>query len=200
MKLTNRERLLLPVMPVAVILAGFAWWFNAYQRPGLDAARSEYDQALAHQVRPPELAMQETSIRRTEQELARLEQQQTDLNRQADAFRGEMDDRVRHVRARELNQMLVRHGLVLIEERPSVGNAPAKLPRSLAEALNKLKKSPVENSHFRTLRLAGRFAEVRAAIRELADSPNPPGVPVSVTMDEARPTTDLHTWTLVLWM
>ena len=46
MKLTDREKLLLLVAPVAIILAGYASWFNLFQRAKLQAVTSAYQAAV----------------------------------------------------------------------------------------------------------------------------------------------------------
>ena len=201
MKLTDREKLVLPILPFGIVMGVFSWWFNLVQRPRLVAAQHEHREALAHQVSPAQLARQQMEVTRWTHELEGLEKQKAALDRQAGELCGQLAAESRHLHARQLNDLLARHGLELLDESPTVRGAQVQLPKSLADALERLQAAPqAKLTQVRCLRFSGRFMQVLEAIRELAQSPSPPGIPISLTMTEANPAAALRTWTLVVWM
>jgi hypothetical protein len=209
MKLTQRERGLLPFLPVAAILGVYAWWFHLVERPKLGDAKREYHQALATEIRHPDLMQRQKEVIDLGRDVALLEQQKADLGRQGAEMAGPTGPE-RHAHQAALHELLKRHHLRLIEEAPMAQRGGGKLAKSLAEALGRLghggeagpnaKAPPASTVQVRSLRFIGRFEDVLAAIRELSLDQNPPGIPMTLSMSEASPHTELRSWTLLVWM
>lgn len=219
MKLTEREKSLLPFLPVVAILLGYAWWFTIVQRPKVRAVQEDHRQAIAKQVRMTELLQRQRDAKTLEKEVADMEKKKTGLDQSVAQFTGVKPSVLRHSQNKALNELLDRHRLKLIEESPVSRGNEAKLPKSVTDVLGRLAqsaqgpstgkatKTPVDSqisviksAQVRSLRFTGRFADVLAAIRELSQHPDPPGIPIALSMAEADYLTELRQWTLLVWM
>ena len=95
----------------------------------------------------------------------------------------------------------MRHNLELVEESPPAKGGAAKLPNSVVEAMRPMGDAQWEKSgQVRSLRFAGKFMDVLAAVQELTQAESPPGIPISLSMAEANLLGDRRTWTLLVWM
>jgi hypothetical protein len=148
-----------------------------------------------------DLLQQQGMVARLQRDVAELEKRKVNLDRQKAEVRGEVAAPSRHAHERELNALLVRHHLELIEESPPAQGGVAKLPRSVVEAMRPMGDAQWEKSaQVRSFRFTGRFMDVLAAIQELTQDETPPGIPISVTMADANLLDDRRTWTLLVWM
>jgi hypothetical protein len=202
MKLTERERLIVLLGPLAIILLGYAWWFNLFARPKLRAAQESYQQALAGRVGPLELPAQQAANAVLQREVDTLEKHKADLDAQAAEVCGHTIDPLRRIDSEhDLTDLFQRHGVQLVATGPASGGGAAKLPKSLSEAIERLGPRSRENSvQVRSLRLSGRFMDVLDAVRELSRAEASPVIPISLTMAEADLSADDRQWTLLVWM
>lgn len=219
MKLTEREKSILPFLPVVAILLSYAWWFTVVQRPKARAAQEAYRQAIAKQVHPIDLMRRQSEVDALSRDVASLEKQKADLDRSVAEMTGTKAPSLRHAHNKALNELLERHHLRLVEESPVSQGRGAKLPKSVSDVLGRLTQAaqiassgkgakvgppgqtPVEkNAQVRSLRFTGRFADVLAAIRELSQNQDPPGIPIALSMAETNLLTELRHWTLLVWM
>ena len=58
MQLSSRERLLVLLLPLTVVLGGYAWWFNVFQRPKMAEFQKDHTAAAANSVSPVTLMEQ----------------------------------------------------------------------------------------------------------------------------------------------
>lgn len=215
MKLTDREKLLLLVAPVAVILAGYASWFNLFQRAKLQATVAAY-QAAADEAAKISRYDAENAARLNRNlsgEVSRLEKQKQELEARADAVLGHTVDAQQRIAAGgRLTELFARHGLQVLEEGPAVKGGENKLPQSLAGALDRLGKdrgrktqattraaapaATPETNQVRRFQLVGRYLDLMEAIQELARANDPPGVPIRLAMAEAEADVSGRSWTL----
>jgi hypothetical protein len=200
MKLTERERSMVLVLPAVVIVAGYAWWYSYSQRPQLNAARAAYQDAVNKQVSPSQLFQQRAANESAQRRLEQLQAHKQDLDQQAEALAGGLADPGRRLDAvSRLTGLLARHGLQLRDDtQESHGQKP---PKALAEAVARVRPDKQElGGHVRCLQLAGTFADVRRAVRELAQQSDAGLFPLALSMAEADPDGDDRSWTLWIWM
>ena len=203
MKLTDREKVVLILAPVAVILGGYAWWFNLFHRQKVQEAQRAYDAAVAVQVRPTDLLQQKGRSIKLQREVDDLQRQESLLKAEAAAVCGRSADPLRRIDAeRQLTELLRRHQLQLMDEAPAGKEGEAKLPGSLAEALGRFAEQGSRDGggQVRRVRLTGRFLDLLAAMEELAKTDNPPGIPIRLTMADADADGQQRSWTLLVWM
>ena len=94
----------------------------------------------------------------------------------------------------DLTGLFRRHGLQLIEESRPTAGAAAALPGSLRAALTRVGLKQADKvGELRVYKLAGSFLNVMQAVRELADQPTAPAVPLSLTMAAGDSDDDRHT-------
>jgi hypothetical protein len=205
MTLSDREKLLLLVAPVAVILAGYASWFNLFERAKLQAIVSAHEAAVAGAPKPFELPNEMACNAALTREVARCAKQKQELEARADAVLGQYVDSQRQIQAgQQLTDLFSRHGLEVLHEELAFKVDQIKLPRSLKGAIERLGRDRGrkgrENTQVRRLRLVGRYIDLMDAIQELAQADNPPGTPISLKMDEADADAEARSWTLWVWL
>ncbi len=202
MKFTEREKIVLLLVPLAIVLGGYAWWHNIFQQPKSLAVEQSHQAALTAQPSPSEKFVQQVRKKILDREVEELQKQKADLEGQAAVAAGrEVDPRRRIEKEKLLGALLRKHGLEVLDEGLVVRAEQAKLPASVVEALGRFgKPSTQPTAQVRRLRLAGTFIDVLAAAGELAAMESPPGVPVSLSMAEADVQDPQLDWTLLIWM
>jgi hypothetical protein len=205
MTLSDREKLLLLVAPMAVILAVYASWFNLFERAKLQVIISAHEAAVAGEPQPFELPNQTGCNAVLTREVARWAKRKQELESQADAVLGHSVDPQRRIQAAgQLTELFSGHGLLVLHEEPAVKGNEIKLPRSLAGAIDRLGKDrgrkTRETTQVRRLQLVGRYVDLLEAVEELAQADNPPGVPIRLAMAEADADAEARSWTLWVWM
>ena len=219
MKLTEREKTILPFLPVVAILLIYAWWFTIVQRPKVRAVQEEHRQAVAKQVHPLDLMRRQREVDALSREVAVIEKQKADLDRRVAEMTGTKSPSLRHSHNKALNELLDRHHLQVVEESPASQGSGGKLPKSVTDVLGRLTQTaqssstgktakaglpgqtPVKNdAQVRSLRFTGRFADVMAAIEELSQNQDPPGIPIALSMAETDLLNEIRHWTLLVWM
>ncbi len=207
MTLSDREKLLLLVAPMAVILAGYASWFNLFERAKLQAITGAYQAAVDEfdKIGPYDAANAARRNRNLTDEVRRWAKRKQELESRADAVLGHSVDPQRRIQAGgQLTELFSGHGLLVLHEEPAVKGNETKLPRSLAGAINRLDKDrgrkTRETTQVRRLQLLGRYVDLMEAVEELAQADNPPGVPIRLAMAEADADAEGRSWTLWVWM
>ncbi len=202
MKFAEREKIVVLLGPLAIVLAGYAWWYNIFQRPKSRAVELAYQAAVSAQPTPIAFRKEQDRKKDLDREVAELQKQKTELDAQAAVAAGrEVDSRRRIENEKRLGGLLRSHGLQIVEEGLAGNAGQAKLPASVTEALGRFGKSSAQSTaQVRRLRFAGKFIDVLAAIRELAAMETPPGVPISLSMAEADTQEPQRVWTLLVWI
>ncbi len=204
MKLSQRERLLVLLLPLTVVLGGYAWWFNVFQRPKMAEFQKDHSAAVANAVSPVTLMGQRAALAQAERGFQALEERRISLRQEAGQLSGTRPDPGQTHRAEEeLTAIFQRHRLRLIEEGPAGKGETGKLPKALTDAVARLGPAPPSGSEqVRSFKLSGRFLDLLAAVRDLTADETPPGIPIGLSMDEvdARWQSESRVWTLLVWM
>ncbi|MCL4207048.1 MAG: hypothetical protein KJ000_31585 [Pirellulaceae bacterium] len=204
MKLSPRERLLVLLLPLTIVLAGYAWWFNMFQRPKMAKIQKDHAAASAAAIEPIALMEQRAALAQIRREVQALEDRRAAQRQEAGQLSGTRPDPLQtHQAAEELTAVFRRHRLKLIEEAPAGRGDAGRLPKALTDAVSRLGPAPPSGSEqVRSFKLSGRFLDLLAAVRELTDDDTPPGVPIGLSMDEVDSTwqSENRVWTLLVWM
>jgi len=202
MKLTERERKLLLILPAVAVLIGYAWYYSVSVRSRGAQAQRDYEAAVAGAVTPSALTAQRMQVAGLQRELKELGEMKARLDREMAAAGTHEDLSAGRIAThQDLTGLFRRHDLQLVEEsRPTTGTTAA-LPGSLRAALTRVGLKQADKvGELRVYKLAGRFLNVLEAVRELADQPAAAGIPLSLTMTAGDTGDDRHTWTLTVWM
>lgn len=204
LKLTDRERSILPALPLVAVVLVYTLWFMSSYRPKLTAARTALEAAQAAAVPPAAIDAQRAENEKLRREAESHEANKARLAEQVAALARHPSGAARRIDSlSKLTALFRRHGLLLVEDGPlGGGQGTSSLPPSLAEALGRLsgKQSGGTTGELRNYTLVGSYLSLLEAVRELAADEAPPGVPVSLTMVEVDPSSASRTWRLVLWM
>ncbi len=202
MKFTEREKIVILLLPLAIVLGGYAWWYNIFQRPKSLAVEQAHQAAVTAQPTPSDKLVQQAHKNLLDREIEELQKQKAELDGQAAVAAGrEIDPRRRIENEKRLGGLLRKHGLEVVGEGFVLHANQAKLPASVGEALGRFGKPSMQpTAQIRRLQLAGTFIDVLAAVSELATMETPPGVPISLSMAEADLQDPQRNWTLLVWM
>ena len=130
MKLSHRERLLVLLLPLTVVLGGYAWWFNVFQRPKMAEIQKDHSAAAANAVSPVTLMEQRAALAQAQRGFQALEERRAALRQEAGQLSGTRPDPDQTHRAEEeLTAIFQRHRLRLIEEGPAARARPASCRR-----------------------------------------------------------------------
>jgi hypothetical protein len=200
-KLTERERKLVLILPAVAVLLGYSWYYSFSLRPQASRAQRDYEAAVAATVAPPALTAARIQVAGLQRELKELTATKARLDGEMAAAGSREDPTAGRIAThQDLTGLFRRHGLQLVEEsRPTAGTSAA-LPASLRMALTRVGLKQADKlGELRVYKLSGSFLNVLETVRELADQPAAAGIPLSLTMaagdDDGR-----QTWTLTVWM
>jgi hypothetical protein len=202
MKISERERLVLTLLPLAIILGGYAWWFNMFERHRVAKVEADYERASAGAVRPVEVVGQRAQAAAQRRQIDSLKTERKELEDRRLRIVGELAGPQKRMRATdELTGLFERHGLQILEECPAGKDHAAQLPPSMTAAFGRLEgASKPLASQVRCIHFTGRYMDVLAALEEIAQHETPPAIPVGLTMSETEADRDVRTWTLQVWM
>jgi len=203
MKLTEREQILVTLLPAAVIVAGYVWLSPMFSsgKP-LGTLRDEYAQAEQDAVRSLELAAQRAQVATLKQQIAELEKEKRELESRMAETCGQLAGSRKRMRSLEaLTGLFQRHRLAIVEDCPAEEGHDARLPAPMAEATGRLLGgSPQRAGQVRCIHFVGRYMDVLAALEELAAEQPPAAVPVGLSMSEADVESELREWALFVWL
>jgi hypothetical protein len=189
--LTARERLLLLVLPGALVLALYAMFVNNQHSQALRKATLERDklsaQVGAMRVQPQTLAA----------DLQRMKKELADLKRELAAFsEGGSDAAQRSETVVMVGGLLRQHGMIIVEEGPSARQAHVAPTASRSTA-----KRQVVPSHADAVwqvRFLGSWSEVQAALEALPGLTSSAYLPLSLSMAEPSTSSPVREWILRL--
>ena len=198
---TTREKLLLLVLPAALILGFYSF--------KLSGVRSRHAAAQAALVEAEKTTPKHAQFHAERKRIADLNQELAELakqNRERDSqWRKLQEDRsssstVRIETIEDVTALLNRNGLKLLDEEPSEEADAGKLPISLERVATLLKKDNAEvKTQLWRVRFEGCYEDVLHAIEELNET-EPLAIPVHLQMGDAKITTPTRSWTLFLWI
>lgn len=187
--LTARERVLLLVLPGALVLALYAVFINNSHLDTVNKVTQQRDKLLIHvgamSANPQKLA---ADLQRVKTELA-------DLKHKLAAFSEGGSDAVQRSEAVVMVGALLRkHAMVVVEEGPSARQLASSSP---ARAGTK-QAAPASADAVWQVRFLGTWSGVQAALEALPKIENSACLPLSLSMAEPATPTSMHEWTLRL--
>ncbi len=203
MKLTEREQLVVTLLPAVVIVAGYVWLSPVFSRgKPLGTLRQEYAEAEEAAVRPVELMSQRAQVSSLEKQIDELGTEKRSLQSRVEETCGRLSGNRKRIRSLDaLTGLFRRHGLAIVEDCPAEDGHEVKLPAAMAEATDRLLSSSQERTgQVRCIHFVGRYMDVLAALEELAGDRSSAAVPVGLNMSEADVATDLRKWSLLVWL
>jgi hypothetical protein len=198
---TNREKLLLLVLPAALILAFYSFKLSGL-RTRQAGARASLEEARKTIPTQPQFQVERKRIADLNLELADVVNQNRDRESQ---WRKLQEDRSTNSTLRietieDVTALLNRNRLELTDEEPAEENNAVKLPLALERVATLLKKNnPEVNTQLWRVRFVGRYEDVLRALEELNET-EPLAIPVYLQMGEAKLSTEVRSWTLLLWI
>lgn len=219
MALSSRERLLVTLLPAAVIAGGYFWYGQLFDTPAQSAERlqKKYEQLLEEAPPPNAVFEKSAEVNWLQKELERIETQQQEYLKRWQTLRGEKTVALEHQTdaMEHLTQMLKQNQLTILETGPA---SEDKLPPSLKAVTKQLsQESPIatEAKKSRTgrasstqtptsvqlwqVRFIGTYLQVVSVLEALAERDSE-AIPVALDMEEARPGTNLRVWTIFVWL
>jgi hypothetical protein len=199
MKLTERDKWIALVLPLAMVLIVYTLWYRSAVRPEVASTREANAQARANQVPPEAVGRQREQVNLLQAEVKKVEARKADLDRQAAELCGQWTGSGRQLAAdQELAALFFQHKLGLLDESPATGG---DLPKSLTAALERLGwKSGTGGGQLRAYKLAGPYPQVLKAIQELARRRECMAIPIGLSMAEADLSAHERQWMLLVWM
>ena len=117
MKLTDRERKLVLILPAVAVLIGYAWYYSFSLRPQAAQAQRDYEAAVAADVAPPALVAERMQVAGLQRELKELGETKARLDRDMAAAGNREDPTAGRIAThQDLTGLFRRHGLQLVEE------------------------------------------------------------------------------------
>ena len=185
--LTARERLLLLVLPGALVLAAYAFFINASHMGALTKANAQIE-GLRTQAGPVNLKPQALAA-----DLQRVKTELADLKRKLTAFiDGGSDALQRSEAVVMVGALLRKHGMIVVEEGPSARQTAAPGPaRGAAGRQN-------HTDGVWQVRFLGTWSGVQATLEALPDFKDTACLPLSLSMAEPQNQSPMREWTLRL--
>jgi len=198
---TNREKMLLLLLPAMVIAGGYSLKLSGISAR-LTAATAALAAAEKSVPAPAAVQAQQQRLAELNQRLAEIELQTSEWERIWGEMRasraGNSHARIETIEG--LTEVLNRNDLELQEGGPAETSESARLPKELEELVKLLaEKQASTQPQLWRVRFIGRYGDVMDALEEL-QTEEPLAIPVHLQMTNASLTTDLRTWTLYLWI
>jgi hypothetical protein len=198
---TRREKMLMLVLPAAVIL-GLYGFKLAGLRQRSTAAAAGLVAAQKARPTPAQLTAEHRRLAETSAQAAEIERKSAEWKvRWQKLQRSRGADSPLRIEAIEGITALLNHNrLQLIEGQPAETGDGARLPAALDRVATQLaEKNQRPKVQLWRLEFVGSYEDVVRALDEINDT-QPLAIPVHLQMQEARLTTRLRHWTLFLWI
>lgn len=188
--LTARERLLLLVLPGAVVLAIYSLFVNGSHIGALTKANQQLEKLRGQSsTLPMSAATLASEVQRMKTELA-------DVQRKLAAFtEGGSDAMQRSEAVVMVGALLRKHGMVVVEEGPS--NKQASVTSTARTTASKQAINTNADSVWQ-VRFLGTWNGVQATLEELPDFEGSACLPLSLSMAEPQTPSPVREWTLRL--
>ncbi len=170
MNLTEREKLLLPVLPALLVFTVYTWVFGASAHTRMTEARNELaamEQDAAGAGATQQIWMQRSRLNKLRQSIEQAQVRSAELRRRADELTGVLTAGRREIDAVDtLTSLLRRHRLVLEDESSARAAETAGMAASLEEATRTLQEATAAtqpSARTRTGRSRSRVAAAQPA-------------------------------------
>lgn len=195
----TREQWLIVLAPCLAVLA----FYSIFNRQGeIRDAKQRLTSMRTTAVSPSEVVAKREELSKQADQLRELETRKTELQKRWSQL---VSSRTHPPKARarvfqELAAVLWKHGLVTVEE-SFVGAGEARLPESLNDAMQKMTAAgTAAEPRVWKVNIVGRYADVLAMLKAVADDNSLPVLPVGITMSDASRNSVWRSWTLLFWM
>jgi len=189
--LTARERVLLIVLPGALVLALYAVFFNHGHLDALNNATQQREK-LRTQVGPMSTQPQKLAA-----DLQRVKTELADLKHRLAAFTDSGSDAVQRSEAVvTVGALLRRHGMVVVEEGPS-DNQHGGVPSTGRSSTGRHVVPGTADAVWQ-IRFLGTWSGVQGALEALPKIEDSACLPLSLSMTEPSTSSPMHEWTLRL--
>jgi len=199
---TTREKLLLTLLPAAVILAGYAWFGSVTGRTkSFLGLQQEITKAETAAPKPEQLLTQERQLAALAGQINRQGRQQEETRQAWDALVAKCASaELRHERIEKLTGLLKRHNLTLLDDAEADANKDARLAPVLETMSKSLSETPKKQKpQLRNLHFQGGYLDVNSILQELARG-EVLAIPVGLTMKPVKDSADKREWTLLVWI
>jgi hypothetical protein len=192
--------MILPALLVAIGYGGL-WQYVLPAKKALADARTRLANAQARAPSPEALDLSLRQLALLRQDIDNQERDKHQLQGQWQALAARHGGAGGRAQAgARLTELLSRHHLVLLHEGPAdAGSKGGKPPEALRKVAAQLAPAAAGGMHLWRVQMVGRFSQVLAVLEELSAEESI-AMPVSLSMDEARPGTDARSWVLVVWI
>jgi hypothetical protein len=199
MKLTERDKWIALVLPMAIVLIVYGFWYRSAVHPEVAKAAQAHAAAVAGQISPAVLARQYQQVEAARAAVKAAEGRKAGLDRQAAELCGQWTTSGRQLTAdHELVTLFATHHLDLVDESPAKGESG--LPGSLSAALERLGWVAGRGGQVRAFKLAGSYPQVLKAVQELAGRRECLAIPIGLSMAEVDLSVSTRQWMLLVWM
>jgi hypothetical protein len=207
-KLTNRDKVLLVVLPAVVIVGGYGYWINSSSGRQTELTRLQKSVEDANRSAPTqeELLAARYQSKATSDHVQKLEKELAQEKQRWESSGGQVfNPATRNERVTRLNNLLVGNGLTLIADAPgdaaqTGGTTEVRTPPALeAFAKQMAERSPPLKPKTWRVRLYGRYPDMMRALTQLAEG-EALCVPIGLTMKEWDISKPAQEWTLLVWI
>jgi hypothetical protein len=203
--MTNRDKLLILVVPAVLVVGGYGFWINSSNGKQTEVSRLQQSVNKAAGTAPPpeQVAAQKMLVQSLNANLRKLEGDLAQEKRDWDAFASQaFNPATRAERVRKLNALLRDQGLTLLGDEPAEGGGGrGDRPSAALEAFGKAvaERSPQTKPKTWRVRLYGRYGSLARALSHLSLR-EALCVPVGLTMKEWDVNSPAQEWTLIVWI
>lgn len=204
--MSQRDKVLAMILPAICIAAAYLVFFLVPGNTQLEEMESRMRSAEAGIVSEDQLLAARQKETKLRNELIAVQKKIKLASDELDALASTVNKPVNQaVRVRRITELLKKHQMHIIETGfadRAAGGADASFPASIAQVLNRLgertKQTSVTPRVWR-IRIVGSFTQAKQVLEQLCDDENY-GVPIGLAMEESLEDTNLHIWTLTIWI
>jgi hypothetical protein len=202
MKLTEREKVMVLVLPAVLIFTIYGWFFYPAKHNALTKALAAVEDARAKE---PELQnkvlVTQARVGIATQGLQDLERQKSNARLAWEAATAHCTDpALRAERIERLNLILKRQGLHVVEDVEAEASRDSTVAAAVQALCDELAAMSAKHKpQLRKVRMYGTYLNVLAALDDLANR-EVVAIPVGLMMKDAYPGYTLHEWVLLVWI
>lgn len=190
---SQREKVLILVLPPLLVLAIYANWFGRPLTKDVQSAEGQL-RSLQSKVGSPHIIPQKSAkLAQVNNDAKLLREQYSELERDWKTLAGL--DGVRPHKIEQLADLLKRHDLSVIEQTLETGKEGA-VPAALDGVVKRMGDRRPQIWRFR---LRGTYASLFGALKELANG-ELAVTPLGLTLKDAPLHTEIREWSLVVWI
>jgi hypothetical protein len=199
---STREKLLLTLLPAALIVACYAWLGSVTGKTKmLLGLQQEVAKAESMAPTPAQLLGQERQLVSLTSEINRQMLQQQDSRQTWETLVAKCASaEQRNERIEKLTGLLKRHNLNLLDDAEADGGKDGRLSPML-ESMGKLfaETPKKQKPQLRHLHFQGNYLDVKSILQELSLG-ELLAIPVGLTMKQMKNSDDKREWTLLVWI